>query len=182
MSALTDAEIADLREVIAKQKIAEVLTRYCRGIDRCDLDALLTVFWADAEADYGSGRQNAVDWSVATVGALKSMHRTQHSIGNILIHLEGERASAETYCHAYHEIDGADGRVEMVVAGRYLDRLEHRDGEWRIAERVYVMDWNRNIPSTCNWTDGIYANLNNRGTRKPDDLLYRVPAFAGTKG
>ena len=182
MSQLSDAEIADLREVVAKQKITEVLNRYCRGIDRCDLDTLLTVFWADAEADYGSGRQNAVDWSVAAVGALKGMHRTQHSVGNVLIHLEGERASAETYCHAYHEIDAAGGRGEMVVGGRYLDRLEHRDGEWRIVERIYVMDWNRNIPSTCNWDEGIYANLNNRGTRKPDDLLYRTPAFAGTKG
>ncbi len=40
---------------------------------------------------------------------------------------------------------------EMVVAGRYLNRLEHRDSEWRIAERLYVMDWNRNIASTRQW-------------------------------
>lgn len=68
----------------------------------------------------------------------------------------------------------------MVVAGRCLNRLEHRDSEWRIAERLYVMDWNRNIPSTCRWDGGIYASLNNRGARKPDDLLYRAAEFAGT--
>jgi len=180
MSQLSDAEIADLRAVIAKQKITEVLTRYCRGIDRCDLDALLTVFWADAETDYGSGRRNAVDWSAATVGALKGMHRTQHSIGNVLIHLEGERASAETYCHAYHELDGPAGRLEMVVGGRYLDRLEHRDGEWRIAERIYVMDWNRNIDSTCQWDEGIYATLKTLGSRKPEDPLYGMRGVGGT--
>jgi hypothetical protein len=42
---------------------------------------------------------------------------------------------------------------------------------WKIFSRVYVMDWNRNIPSTCEWDTGIYANLKNRGARWPDDRL-----------
>ena len=173
MPPLTDAELADLREVIAKQRINDVLTRYCRGIDRCDLDTLLTVFWPDAEANYGSGRRNAVEWCAATVGALRGMHRTMHSIGNVLIDVDGDHAAAETYCHAYHELDGPTGRLEMVVGGRYLDRLERRGGAWRIAERLYLMDWNRNIASTSQWDDGIYASLKSRGSRKPDDPLYR---------
>ena len=63
------------------------------------------------------------------------------------------------------------GKMEMVVGGRYLDRLERRGGEWRIAWRTYVMDWNRNVPSTCRWDEGIYARLRNRGARFPDDPL-----------
>jgi hypothetical protein len=169
-----DIDAADLREVIAKQKIADVLTRYSRGIDRCDIDTLSAVFWPDATADYGSGRQNAQDWARATVAALKAMHRTQHAISNLLIDVDGDTARAETYCQAYHEIDrpladGKDGRVEMVVGGRYLDRLERRGGAWRIAERTYVMDWNRNVPSTSQWDEGIYVGLKRRGGRLPDD-------------
>jgi hypothetical protein len=166
-----DTDAADLRETIAKQKITDVLTRYSRGIDRCDIDTLSAVFWPDATADYGSGRQNARDWARATVAALKGMHRTQHAISNMLIDIHGDTARAETYCQAYHEIDGPSGRVEMVVGGRYLDRLERRDGAWRIADRTYVMDWNRNIPSTAQWDEGIYAGLRRRGGRLPDDPL-----------
>jgi 3-phenylpropionate/cinnamic acid dioxygenase small subunit len=171
MPAIDDIDAADLRETVAKQKIADVLTRYSRGIDRCDLDTLSAVFWPDATADYGSGRQNAQEWARATVAALKGMHRTQHAISNMLIDVDGDTARAETYCQAYHEIDGKDGRIEMVVGGRYLDRLERRDGAWRIAERAYVMDWNRNIPSTSQWDEGIYAGLKRRGGRLPDDPL-----------
>ena len=166
-----DIDAADLREAVAKQKIADILTRYSRGIDRCDIDTLSAVFWPDATTDYGSGRQNAQDWARATVAALKGMHRTQHAISNILIDIDGDTARAETYCQAYHEIDGPSGRVEMVVGGRYLDRLERRNGAWRIADRTYVMDWNRNIPSTAQWDEGIYAGLKRRGGRLPDDPL-----------
>jgi hypothetical protein len=100
-----------------------------------------------------------VDWARATVSALKGMHRSQHAISNLLIDVEADTAQAETYCQAYHEIDGpmaddGDGRIEMVVGGRYLDRLERRGGTWRIAERTYVMDWNRNIPSMSQWREG----------------------------
>lgn len=166
-----DIDAADLRETIARQKIADVLTRYSRGIDRCDIDTLSAVFWPEATADYGSGPQNAQDWARATVSALKGMHRTQHAISNMLIDVDGDTARAETYCQAYHEIDGGAGRVEMVVGGRYLDRLERRGGAWRIVERIYVMDWNRNVPATCQWDDGIYAGLKRRGGRLPDDPL-----------
>jgi hypothetical protein len=156
MSQDSDIIAAEVIDVIARVKIADMLTRYSRGIDRCDIDTLLSVFWADGTCDYGSG---------------VSMLRTQHATSNMAIDLDGDKARAETYCQAYHEIEGPDGRTEMVVGGRYLDRLERRDGVWKIFSRVYVMDWNRNIPSTCEWDSGIYANLKNRGARWPDDLL-----------
>jgi hypothetical protein len=172
MSRADEIDPADLREVIARQKIADVLARYARGIDRCDLETLLSVFWPDATADYGSGAQSAPAWARATVAALQSMRRTQHALSNILVEVDGDHARAETYCQAFHEFDGADGAgVEMVVGGRYLDRLERRDGVWRISNRVYVMDWNRNGPSTSQWEGGIYAGLTIRGGRWPNDPL-----------
>lgn len=169
-----EIDAADLREMIAKQKIAEVLARYSRGIDRCDIKTLLSVFWPDATADYGSGAQDAHQWARATVAALKRMRRTQHALSNILIEVDGARARAETYCHAFHELDGDgdSGGLEMVVGGRYLDLLERRDGAWRISRRTYVMDWNRNTVSTCRWDQGIYAGMNTRGGRWPDDPLH----------
>jgi len=167
----SDIIAADVIEMIARVKIADTLTRYSRGIDRCDIDTLLDVFWSDGTCDYGSGVSNAHDWARATVAALKNMLRTQHATSNMAIDIDGDKARAETYCQAYHEVEGPNGRTEMVVGGRYLDRLQRRGSIWKIFSRVYVMDWNRNIPSTCEWDTGIYANLKNRGARWPDDLL-----------
>jgi hypothetical protein len=42
---------------------------------------------------------------------------------------------------------GDGGGIQRLIAGRYLDRHERRDGEWRIVHRTYVMDWNANMPS-----------------------------------
>jgi hypothetical protein len=166
---MTDAELASVADRLA---ITDVLTLYSRGIDRCDLEILNGCFWGDATAKYGAEAQNAQAWAAATVAALKGMERTFHSLSNMSITVDGAVAKAETYCTAWHWLTGSDGPVEMVVGGRYLDDLEKRDGAWRIARRLYVMDWNRNVPSTAQWREGIYAGLVNRGARKPDDPSY----------
>lgn len=149
--------------------IMDRLCRYARGIDRCDLATLLDVFWPDAVADFGQGPVPASDWAQAMIPALAGMLRTQHLLGNMIIDIAGDRAEAETYCRAWHET--ADGMV-MEVGGRYLDTLEQRGGEWRIASRRYVMDWNTNAPSTAVWDTGLYATLTRRGGRWPQDPLY----------
>ena len=61
----------DLKIVAAKLAITEALTRYCRGIDRCDIDALKSSFWPDAVANYGQADQNAWEWGEATLKALR---------------------------------------------------------------------------------------------------------------
>jgi hypothetical protein len=161
-----------LAEVAGQIAIRQVLTRYARGIDRCDLATLRAVWWPEATADYGTGPVNALEWSDGVVVALGTMRRTQHFLGNMIVDIDGETATAETYCRAYHEIDAPDGPLEMEVGGRYLDRLERRHGEWRIAERRYVHDWNRNQPSTARWEGDLYGNLKRVGARKPHDPLY----------
>ncbi len=152
--------------------IMDRLNLYARGIDRCDLATLLAVWWPGAIVDYGQGPGDAETWSRAIIGMLHTMLRTQHMLSNIIIEIDGDRASAETYCHAYHELEQGEGRIEMIVGGRYLDVLERREGVWRIATRRYVMDWNSNRPSTANWDDGMYASLKRRGARFPEDALY----------
>lgn len=171
---MTDVlERSDLLTRVADElAIRHCLTRYSRGIDRCDVDVLKGVWWPGATADYGQGAIDALDWSETVIPALAGMRRTQHFLGNMLVELDGDTATAETYCRAYHEVDGEDGPVEMEVGGRYLDRLEKRDGEWRIATRRYVHDWNRNTPSTAAWDGPMYGNLTRVGQRKPDDASY----------
>lgn len=161
-----------LRATADRLAIMDLLARYARGIDRCDLAVLEAVWWPGATADYGDGPGDALDWSRQVVVALRGMRRTQHFLGNMIIDLDGEAADAETYCRAWHEVDGPDGPLEMEVGGRYLDRMDKRGGEWRIARRRYVHDWNRNGPSTAEWQAGLYAGLKRTGGRVPDDPLY----------
>ncbi len=51
----------------------------------------------------------------------------------------GDEAHAETYFLSVIRTDGADQL--MLTGGRYVDRLEKREGDWRIANRVVVIEW-----------------------------------------
>ena len=104
------------------------------------------------------------------------MRLTQHAIGNVIIEFDGSRARTETYCVALHILGEPGSETEMTVGGRYLDTLDRRTGEWRIVERLYVMDWNRQRPATMRVEGGLYDNLQRRGERSPEDPLYRWSA------
>jgi uncharacterized protein (DUF1330 family) len=58
--------------------------------------------------------------------------------------------------------------------GRYVDRLEKRDGVWRIAKRKVLMDWNRSEPSRDMWHEGMYTALSSHGRRDRQDVRYQA--------
>lgn len=166
-------DVREIQTLIAKDAIRDVMSRYSQGIDRCDLERLKSVYWPDAVDDHGVFCGNAWEFAEFVIPALREMRRTMHALANMHIEvLDDHRAIAESYVIAYHEADGEDGPVEMIVGGRYFDVFEKRGREWRILERKYVMDWNQNGPSTANWTTGLYENLTTHGSRAPDDLWY----------
>lgn len=159
----------DTTELADRLAIAETLALYCRGIDRCDAEQLAAAFTADAMIDYGDGARPIAEVIPGLVAGLGTMRLTQHNISNTVMRIDGEQAKAETNCVALHIIPTPDGEIELVVGGRYLDRLDKRDGRWRIAERLYVMDWNRSQPATMALEGGLFDGLQRRGARSSDD-------------
>lgn len=163
-----------LEALVAKDEIRDLLGRYCQAIDRCDLERLRSVYWPDAFDDHGVFTGNAWDFADFVIPALRQLRRTMHLIANSVIELTGpDSAHGETYVVAYHEVVGEVGVTAATAGGRYLDRFERRDGEWRIKERIYVIDWNQNHRSADEWGAWLYGQLRHRGGRFPDD-----PAFA----
>ncbi|HKT78332.1 MAG TPA: nuclear transport factor 2 family protein [Sphingobium sp.] len=160
-----------LRLVADRQEITILLHRYARGIDRCDEATLLSVWEDGAQADYGSGWEDARAWCHGVLGRLHRMTATMHALSNIIIDVYGEEARAETYCQAYHLL--ADHR-RMIVGGRYLDELRHGPAGWKIARRRYVLDWNETEPSTALFGEGPFARFTTVGGRYPDDPLYAI--------
>ncbi|SNT01116.1 3-phenylpropionate/cinnamic acid dioxygenase, small subunit [Sphingomonas laterariae] len=65
--------------------------------------------------------------------------RTRHMLSNVMIVPEGEgRARVSSYVMVFQQ--APDGPLEPVIGGDYLDRLEKRDGRWRIVERTMGND------------------------------------------
>jgi len=135
------------RALADKQAIAEVMLRYCRGIDRLDMELVRSCYHPGA-VDHHSGFEGERDAYVAWVEpVLRQLVGTQHMVGNHLIELDGDLARSETYVVASHLLaPGGEGPAGITTALRYVDRFERRDGEWRIAERFAMREWVRTEP------------------------------------
>lgn len=129
-----------VQELHDRQAIRDQLTNYCRGVDRLDRALLLSVYHPDAIDDHGlfvGGPEAFADWAFAYHGAMQSSH--QHIITNHTCELDGDVAHTETYW-LFAGVNN-DGSPITIGGGRYIDRFERRNGQWKIAARKCVPDW-----------------------------------------
>ena len=131
-----------LMDVIDKQELLELVTRYCRAIDRADEDLFLSCYHPDAYDHHGpysgSPAQMLAALRKTTLGSLDVP--VQHAISNALFEIHGDVAFGETYFQTRRP-DEAGGLAMSV--GRYVDRFERRDGQWRIVLRRCIIDYAR---------------------------------------
>jgi hypothetical protein len=69
---------------------------------------------------------------------------TMHFNGQSTIVLNGDHATATTYCRAYH-LKLPDGVQKLMIAGiRYYDSMIKQDGSWLFAKRKLKVCWIEN--------------------------------------
>jgi SnoaL-like domain len=149
------ANTATLENLIDREAIRDVITRVARGEDRRHAGLLRSAFWPEATIDFGvmaGGFDDYLGWCVPGSPAIPV---TQHLLGQTLIALHGDSAKAETYVHSYHRVVMGDEQRDTAMGGRYLDVLEKRDGDWRIASRVMLYDWDRDLGAAADWSKGL---------------------------
>ena len=81
-------------------------------------------------------------------GDLNQYQATTHFNGQSTVSLNGDRATAESYCIAHHLTVNGDQRTLMLASIRYLDQLVKQGGVWLFAERSLMVDWTETRIST----------------------------------
>lgn len=160
-----------LRQFLVEREIERVQHTYARAVDRRDWDLLRDVFHADAIDEHGPYHGD-VDGLVKFLEVqLADVESTTHQMGNCLVeHVTEGVARVETYATCVHRHVRADGSaVDLSFWVRYLDRFERRDGGWRIADRVVVVDRSRGDEVVHG--AGIAAEFTT-GRAGPDDPSY----------
>lgn len=169
------AQACTLQDLLDREAIRDCLHRYCRGIDRCDEACLRSVYWPDATDRHGPYQGSATGFVEWALDKLKTSGRMVHMLSNILIDLRGEAAGVESYFHALQADRDAQGQPqETMLCGRYIDRFEKRQGQWRIAERTVVYDWMRQQPMSGQDDASFFGVRQPNGGRQPDDPLYAM--------
>lgn len=134
MEARLRALEAQMQEVQDRRAIYDCITRTSRGNDRFD-EALITGGYHE------DGIHELCDRQIS--GRAYGEHANhahgalfETNLHNVTMHsceIDGDVAHAESYVIGLFTDRGCE--TSRILAGRYIDRLERRDGEWRIAVR-----------------------------------------------
>lgn len=148
--AALDPEVRHLKD---RRDIFDVAKRYTRGADRHDKDLVRSAFWPDATVSFGTpmGLTEYVDWEESTLAGYAAH---QHHITGQTIEVDADTAHVESYVVYFlvprdRSADSAGpatlgkaltSEKTRLGSGRYIERWQRRDGEWRILVREYVED------------------------------------------
>lgn len=134
---------ARLAAMLDREEVKAIPHRFARGLDRCDRSLIESCFHPDGIDDHGFFKGNAEEFCEWVMESLKIYDASQHIIATQNVEVSGSKAACESCFIAIHMMPTPDGVKELIVAGRYLDEMEKRDGEWKITLRRCVFDWNR---------------------------------------
>lgn len=163
--------------VIDKMEIRDALARYCRGLDRHDVDMMLSAYHPDAREQHGAFDGTPAEYGKYVMEMVKDSVVSAHQITNVLIEVNGSIANSEAYVYVIHQLAGDD--FEDHIVGRYLDRFEKRNGDWRIAHRLLTLEWSRRQPVATSPWDPLKAFV--RGRTTMEDSVYTSPHLAGLR-
>jgi hypothetical protein len=145
----------ELRALLERDKIRECVARLARGEDRRDAKLISASYWPDSTTDYGvfvGSFDKYLEWVVPGSPAIPV---TQHVLGQSIIDVAGNVARVETHVTSYHRVNMGSEERDTVIGGRYLDRIEKRGAEWRIASRVMLYDWFQDFGKSVDWSKGV---------------------------
>jgi hypothetical protein len=148
---------SDVQRLLDRQAILDCIYRYSRGLDRHDDELLASCFHADAIDNHGNwvgGLEDFIAWANHDIHESYAAHT--HNITSHFAEIDGDVANAESY--VIFILRHKDGTLVKVGGGRYLDRFERRDGEWKIALRRLVLDWRFEADGSVFNTDDRYVH------------------------
>lgn len=161
--------------------IQDCLCRYARGVDRGDWDLVRSTYHPDAtdqHGEYRGGIDGFIDWLDKRFAGVDN---SMHFLGNCLIEFAGPaHAFVETYFVSRRLLLPIDAeraglqpgdRMSREAWGRYADQFERRDGEWRVARRIVVIE--TSYMAVALGGERSAASPNTFGSRDAKDPIYR---------
>jgi hypothetical protein len=171
---LTPEKLAKLAHLIDRQEILDCLIRFTRGIDRFDRALFLSAFHVDAvvaAGEFVGGPTDLYDW--ASKLHAQGQSATHHNVLNHTCDIEDDVAHTETY---YLFVGRNHDDSNWIAGGRYIDRLERRGGDWKIALRTNAIEWSGMVPSMAiPFADVPGIHLNGAPSRSKEDPSYQRP-------
>jgi hypothetical protein len=166
--------LARVEQLLARQDILDCLIRFSRGMDRFDKALFIGAFHSDATiaaGEFVGGPDELYEWARALHESGQTA--THHNLLNHSCDIDGDTAHTETY---YLFVGRNRDDSNWMAGGRYVDRLERRDGQWKIVLRTNAIEWSGRVPSMpIPFADVADVYLNGVALRSSEDISYLRP-------
>ena len=166
--------VKDVEYLKDRTAILDCICQHARAHDRFDVKMLTSTYHEDGIDEHGyainPGPQYA-KWANAIHSAGAELHT--HNITTHTCQIDGNVAHCESYVMV--ALLNKDGESARIISGRYIDRLEKRDGHWKISLRRTTVDLlmagDAKILKAPIFKDQGFA----KGSRDSSDISYQNP-------
>jgi hypothetical protein len=166
-----------MQHLTDRQEILDCIVRNSRGNDRFDIELVVSSYHPDGVHELGNDvipgpkYGEHANHAHAAICEQNQHHVTMHSC-----EIDGDTAHAESYVIGLFVDKGRQGA--RLLSGRYIDRLEKRDGAWRIAVRRATVEVILEGATGMLDTDAFRERGYLKGSRDKSDLTYARPLTA----
>ncbi|MDE2595748.1 MAG: nuclear transport factor 2 family protein [Sphingomonadales bacterium] len=164
-----------LRDLLDRDAILRVMHRFARGVDRMDNALTLSCYWPEAIEDHSQFVGTPADFVRYADAMTDSFVSCQHALTTHNCELAGDNAYAET---GYIFTGTLAAPPHFMSTGRYVDHFQRRGSEWRIANRVTIVEANYGLLPSELAPDPKSAYAPGErfpGTRDKSDASYQRP-------
>lgn len=172
---------AHVQNLVDRQAIFDCIKRNSRGNDRCDVELVTSSYHSDGLHDLGQTQVSGREYGEHANNAhQKLFDATLHNVTMHACEIDGDVAHAESYSLGLFLDKGSE--TSRLLAGRYIDRLERRNGEWRIALRRATVEVALEGKSVLPNGKLLPGSGYLRGSRDREDLSYERPLHLQSGG
>lgn len=164
----------ELRYLRDRQDILDCLSRTSRGNDRFDKDLIVGAYHPDGEHELGQKIISGPEYGDHANHAHEAI--SEANLHNVTMHsceIDGDVAHTESYVIGLFADKGA--ATSRMLAGRYIDRLERRDGKWGIVLRRATVEVAMEGKATLPNGNGVLGSGYLKGNRDRSDPSYQRP-------
>jgi len=173
-----DANLGDLRHdvqyLMDRTAIHDCIATHARGCDRHDVELVTGTYHDDAFDEHGAKLNPGPEyapWANAVHAATSQGHL--HNITTHTCEIDGDVAHAESYVLV--AMLSPDGGTATLLNGRYIDRLERRDGTWKLTVRRSTVELLLTADASMLQSPYFKQQGYIKGTRDRNDVSYARP-------